>query len=355
MGLFALSRRVIVAPLLVLPAISMAETQANPAERYLNAHEAYSNATCPIALDDIRHFVYFARDRAAIRDHTFLASDRFSGAQIMYAWRDLEPREGVYDFSVIHEDIAYLAGFGKQLFVQVQDATFSPENIPVPDYLMSAAYDGGVTEQYLETGEVEGWVARRWSPAVQARFAALLSALGDAFDGQIAGLNLQESAIGVSNETDPSFSPELYAAGLQQNMRALGTAFPNTTTMQYANFMPGEWLPWEDEGYLRGLYALGEEIGVGLGAPDLLMERRGHLNHALALMHEHDFSAPIGIAIQDGNYVGETNSLRLVNDRNNIVPKLHAFASDFLDVDYLFWRNQQPYFDEDVLTCFENG
>jgi hypothetical protein len=177
--------------------------------------------------------------------------------------------------------------------------------------------------------------------------------MGDAFDGKIAGINLQETAIGVSNETDPSFTPDLYFEGIKANMTALADAFPNAAKLQYANFMPGEWLPWEDEGYLSGVYAHGESIGVGLGTPDLLMQRKGQLNHPLAMMHEGDFSVPLGIAIQDGNYVGQTNSDEVRNKRVSLVPKLHAFAEDFLKVDYMFWVNQTPYFEEDVLPCFE--
>jgi hypothetical protein len=36
----------------------------------------------------------------------------------------------------------------------------------------------------------------------------------------------------------------------------------------------------------------------------------------------------------------------------NLVPGLHAFAREFLGVDVMFWVNQPPYFEEDVLTCF---
>ena len=80
--------------------------------------------------------------------------------------------------------------------------------------------------------------------------------------------------------------------------------------MQYANFMPGEWLPWEDHGYLQSVYTYGQEIGVGLGSPDLMVQRRGQLNH--------------------------------------------AFAKDFLNVKYMFWVDQEPYFSEDVIPCFKN-
>ncbi|MDX8355760.1 hypothetical protein [Cognatiyoonia sp. IB215182] len=338
---------------LYTPTPLIGQSWDNPANRYLTAHEAYDDATCPIGADSIQHFVYFARDRRAIRRHALLESDRFVGAQIMYAWADLEPHRGIYDFSDIQEDLAYLRRHGKTLFIQLQDASFWHRNVPVPGYLRSDEFDGGATEQFYENGQPEGWVAKRWSPRVQERFSALLQALGEEFDGEVAGINLQETAIGVSAETDPSFSPELYFEGIKTNMQALATAFPNTDKLQYANFMPGEWLPWEDEGYLSGVYQHGEAIGVGLGTPDLLMQRKGQLNHPLAMMHEGTFSVPLGIAIQDGNYVGQTNSNEVQSERTSLVPKLRAFAHDFLQVDYMFWVNQEPYFEEDVRPCFE--
>ncbi|MEM9631762.1 MAG: hypothetical protein AAGA50_10585 [Pseudomonadota bacterium] len=324
----------------------------NPGDRYLDAHKKYADASCPIEKGRISHFVYFARDREAIRDHVLLTNDNFSGAQIMYPWRQLEPSKGQYDFSDIREDVDYLAAHGKRLFIQLQDASFTPDYKPVPDYLLDADNGGGAVPQYAESGDVEGWVAKRWDDRVQVRFAALLEALGKEFDGEIEGINLQETAIGVTPKVDPSFSPARYAEGIEMNMRAMKAGFPTSTTMQYANFMPGEWLPWEDEGYLKGIYKLGEEIGVGLGGPDLMFKRKGALNHTIAMMHEHDYTAPLGIAIQDGNYIGQTASDEVVRNRPNIVPVLHAFANDFMKVDYMFWVDQEPYFAEDVLPCF---
>lgn len=345
-----LSLGLIVALAALLPGASVLAWD-NPADRYDKAHEPYENATCPIADDGIAHFVYFSRDREAIRDHALLENTRFAGAQIMYSWRQLEPSEGQYDFSAIEDDLGYLAQYGKKLFIQLQDASFSPQYKPVPDYLLSDEYHGGMSEQLAEDGTVEGWVAKRWNGKVEARFASLLTALGAEFDGRIEGINLQETAIGVSAESDASFSPELYVEGLKANMRALKAAFPQSVTMLYANFMPGEWLPWEDKGYLRGLYEFGNEIGVGLGAPDLMVTKRGQLNHALAMMHEGEFAVPLGIAVQDGNYIGETGTARDIGAHKNLVPMLHAFAKDFLGIDYMFWVDQKPYFAGDVLPC----
>jgi hypothetical protein len=332
-----------------------AQEQVNSGGRYSDAYKEFLDASCPLCDDEIEHFVYFARDREAIYGHPFLQIPRFRGAQIMYSWRQLEPARGEYDFSAICEDYKYLVAHGKKLFIQLQDATFMNSNVGVPDYLLTDEFDGGAIEQRTDEGEPEGWVAKRWNPAVRERFARLISALGTEFDGKIAGINLQESAIGVSHDYDTSFSPEGYVEGIKANMLALKQSFKHSITMQYANFMPGEWLPWEDQGYLRSIYAYGEEIGVGIGAPDLMVHRQGQLNHALALMHEGQFSIPLGIAVQDGNYIGETGTDRILSDRKNIVPMLHAFAKDFLGVQFMFWSCQEPYFSEDVLPCFKGN
>ena len=338
---------------LLLPAMALGQQWDNPSERYANEYKAYEKTECPIEKGRIQHFVYFSRDREGIRDHPALSHPRFAGAQIMYSWAELEPARGKYDFSIIREDLEYLRSRGKRLFIQIQDATFNPKHNAAPPYLLTPAYDGGAVYQRKENGEPEGWVAKRWNAAVRERFALFLEALGQELDGKIEGVNLQESSIGMSGGDDPSFSPAVYAESLKVNMLALKQAFPRSVTMQYANFMPGEWLPWEDEGYLKSIYDYGQTIGVGLGAPDLMPRRKGQLNHALAMMHEGQFSVPLGIAVQDGNYVGVTGAEEASGPRDNIVPMLHAFARDFLGVEYMFWSNQKPYFEEDVLPCFD--
>lgn len=345
-------RTIILLTFVILAGLNAGAQPIKSSQRYLNSYKAYEDAGCPIAKGEIRNFVYFARDREAIQNHPFLNNSQFEGAQIMYAWRQLEQDKDKYDFSIIYDDYNYLKSKRKKLFIQLQDATFNPQYKAVPDYLEIEEYDGGAIYQRADNGKPEGWVAKRWNKNVQERFASLLTALGQQFDGKIEGINLQESAIGVSNAFDKSFTPAIYVESLKANMLALKKAFPKSTTMQYANFMPGEWLPGDDKGYLKSVYRYGEKIGVGLGAPDLMFHRKGQLNHALAMMHENNYRVPIGIAVQDGNYIGETGTTEIVNERENIVPILHAFAKNFLNVNYMFWVNQEPYFEQDVLPCF---
>jgi hypothetical protein len=73
------------------------------------------------------------------------------------------------------------------------------------------------------------------------------------------------------------------------------------------------------------------------------------------MMHEGQYTVPLGIAVQDGNYIGETGNIdneKKNNTHHSIVPLLHAFAKDFLKINYMFWVDQEPYFKTDVLTCF---
>ncbi|MBD0403045.1 hypothetical protein IC221_16670 [Flammeovirga sp. EKP202] len=330
----------------------------NPANRYDKAYEQYLDATCPLQKDSIKHFVYFSRDRELIHNHPLLDNKRLVGAQIMYSWRQLEPKKGTYNFSIIYEDYAYLTSHGKKLFIQLQDVSFSATYKAVPDYLLTEEYDDGC----IALNEEDGWAAKRWNRKVQNRWIQLLHALGKEFNGKIEGINFQETAAGTNNTKDSSFSPERYVKCIKENMKALKQAFPNSVTMQYANFMPGEWLPWDDKGYLRAIYQYGNEIGVGLGGPDLMVQRKGQLNHLIAMMHEYEYKVPLGIAIQDGNYIGKTGADKDYNEhkdkglnqQENIVPLLHAFAKDFLNVNYMFWVNQEPYFRENVIPCMNN-
>lgn len=98
--------------------------------------------------------------------------------------------------------------------------------------------------------------------------AQLLAALGHAVDGRVEGVNLAETAIGVGDSPHPAgFTYEGYVEAMQDLMTGARAAFPRSQVIVYANFMPGEWLPNDDHGYLRAIYAHAERIGVGWVAP----------------------------------------------------------------------------------------
>ena len=289
----------------------------------------------------------------------FLETKTFEGAQITYTWASLEPNKDRYDFSAIRDDLAFLDSHGKKLFVQLQDLSFLPDRINVPTYLLSdTAYHGGAAQQHTFPNDDEsravpgGWAARRWDPAVRARFAKLLEALGKEFDGRIAGINLTETSVefGDGRFVPSGFSPEAYRDGIIANMRALKRAFPNAVTLQYANFMPGEWRPTSDKGYLRALFRTATQIGVGMGGPDVLPFRRGELRNSYPLIHDLADAVPVGIAVQEGNYT-EANP---ATGKRASVEDLYGFATGYLHADYVFWFNEEPYYSTEVVPFMKS-
>ena len=153
------------------------------------------------AAKPIHHYVFFGMDREKIKDtKSFLDAPAIEGGQVSYTWRQLEQGKDEYEFSIIREDLQLLKSHGKKLWIQFQDVSFSPNHINVPKYLLTdPAYNGGADKQYRIKGDEstaihEGWMARRWDPAVQRRLYKLFAALGKEFDGQIEGINLDETA-----------------------------------------------------------------------------------------------------------------------------------------------------------------
>ena len=298
----------------------------------------------------IQHYLFVNIDRARIQEPAFLRDGTFAGAQIKYTWRELEPERDRYEFSGIREDLAVLSRHGKKLFIQLQDVSFYESIVNVPQYLRNdPTYHGGAHLEVLDQakGTRGGWVPRRWDPAVRERFHKLLAALGREFDGKIEGINLAETAIEMEEPFPVGYSHAAYRDGILENMSALKRAFPRSVAMIYANFMPGEWLPGEDRGHLRSVYAHARKSGVGVGAPDLLPYRKGQINHAYKLIPELADAVPTAIAVQEGNY----SHMNPATGARVKISELVAFARDRLKVNYIFWFPEEPFFSREVLPA----
>lgn len=304
----------------------------------------------------LHHYVFFGQDREQIRTSAALVeTPELEGAQVAYSWRRLEPEKDAYDFSAIREDLAFLSSKGKRLFVQIQDVSFVESRVNVPRYLLEdPRYHGGADRQYdYEEGHEDaarpaGWMARRWDAAVRERFQKLLAALGREFDGKIEGVNLAETAceVGETGRLFPkSFSFEAYRDGIVDNMRALRRAFPKSVVLVYANFMPGEWQPWDDKGYLRSVYKAAAELNVGVGGPDLLPYKRGQMNNSYHLIRDVSKTVTVGMAVQEGNYV----HVNPKTGKRITIVEIVGFARDYLGADYVFWCTEEPYFSDAVV------
>lgn len=320
--------------------------------------------------DSPKHYVYFHNrgpEGKEIRLDMSLRDPRFSGAQIVYTWRSLEPSKNRYDFSAIREDIAYLDSIGKQLWIQLQEKSFTPRR-NVPDYILNdARYNGGVIKQSMLTAperdsnaplrdDEYGWSARMWEQPLRERYQELVRQLGKEFDGKIAGINFSESSIdmGVENAdgttTFPEdFKPQGYVDAIQENMRVLTAAFTRSIPMVYLNFVPGEWLPWDDKGYMRSLFDEARRLKMGVGGPDLMPYRKGHMAQTYGFFKEYPDALVKGMAVQDGN-------LRQINPKTgkkNTVGDILNFAEHYLELDHIFWAKEE--LNDEVLKELPDG
>jgi hypothetical protein len=182
---------------------------------------------------------------------------------------------------------------------------------------------------------------------VRARFFRLLDTLGRAFDGRIEAIVLPETAIGgaIPSLRPSGFAYDGYVAGIKEIAKAARRAFPRSCVILYANFMPGEWLPQTDKGYLRAVYAYVDSIGAGIGGPDLLPHRTGQLNHSYPLIAARRPAVIAGVAVQDGN-LAEQNPQ---TGTSVTADELYRFGKQRLRLDFIFWGTEEPYFSTDVL------
>jgi hypothetical protein len=301
-----------------------------------------------------QHYVFYGLDRERITESAFLETPALVGAQLKYRWSELEPRRGDYDFSAIRHDLAVLTEQGKRLFIQLQDISFVEARPNVPAYLLKdPEFHGGVAAQYsyadndVSRVAFDAWVPRRWDPAVRARLTALFNALGVEFDGKIAGINFAETSISVGSAGDPpeGYSPSIYYEAIRELMRSARVAFKKSDLLVYANFMPGESLPEDDKGFLKGIYELADSLGVGVGGPDLLPRRWYQRQHSLPLIAARAKGTVAGLAIQDGNLADVD---RRTGERVT-VKELADYARDPLHLDYVFWGTQEPYWSKQVV------
>jgi len=305
----------------------------------------------PSAVAKPANYIFFRRDHDRVAEPSFLSNPTIAGAQLTFTWRELEPTRDHYDVQGVRQRLDFLQRHGKRLVIQIQDVSFS-ERVLAPDYLRTdSAFHGGVARKYEadDSGHVrfDGVVARRWDPAVIARFAKLYETLGRAFDGRIEAINLDETAVSFDNASErPSdFTFDGYVAGINAITAAARRAFSRSCVILYANFMPGEWLPINDHGYLRAVYAFADSIGAGVGGPDLLPFRRGQQNHSYPLIAGRRRGVVAGVAVQDGNLAVE-NPATLARVT---VDELYRFGKDRLRLDFIFWGTEEPYYSRDVL------
>jgi hypothetical protein len=129
-------------------------------------------------------------------------------------------------------------------------------------------------------------------------------------------------------------------------MQVLSRAFRRSVPMVYLNFLPDEWLPDQDRGYMRSLFAKAQSLGMGVGGPDLTPYKKGPMSQSYPFFHAYPQRLAKGMAVQSGN-------LRQTHPKTGVpytVPDLLDFARDYLGLNLVFWGIEDPSFQTTVLA-----
>ena len=292
-------------------------------------------------------FLFLGGDEASLHQSK-LNNTCVSGAQIIYSWKQLEPKKGVYDFSKIEKDLAFLSKTHKKLFIQLQDRSFEPTVYNVPDYIREDdVYHGGVAMQYDFPGEgkpiTSGWVARVWDPAVRERFQLLIQQLATRFDGKIYGINLPETAVDFDPNNPPEgFTFDNYFYAEVDNLDTLKKYFHKSIVVQYVNFFPGEWN--NDHHYMSRLFSYAMQHHIGLGGPDVVPYRNAQMKNSYPFFRKYKGKLLTGMAIQEPDYTYKnpaTGDYYKFSD-------FYDFTKDYLGTSLLFWNVQEPFFSDQL-------
>lgn len=305
-------------------------------------------STC-LAQNNMPQLFVFLEGDAASAHKNELSNPHVTGAQIIYSWKQLEPKKDTYDFSKIERDLLFLSRLDKKLFIQLQDRSFEPTIFYVPDYIRKdKIYHGGIARQYDFPGEgkpiTTGWVARIWDPAVKKRFQLLMVKLAAQFDGRIYGINLPETAVDFDLKNPPKdFTFDNYFHAEIENIGALKKAFHKSIVIQYVNFLPGEWN--NDHHYMSTLFSYAAQHNIGLGGPDTVPYRKGQMKNSYPFFHQYKGNLLVGMAIQEPDYTYKnpaTGDYYTFSD-------FYDFSTKYLNASILFWNVQEPFFSKQLV------
>lgn len=87
------------------------------------------------------------------------------------------------------------------------------------------------------------------------------------------------------------------------------------------------------------------------GGPDLLPYKKGQMNNSYPFIKARENNIPAGMAVQWGNYT----HINSQTGKQVTIHELIAFAKDYLEVDYIFWGTQEPYYSEKLIPFLHQG
>lgn len=256
------------------------------------------------------------------------------GVQTRLTWRELEPTKGNYDFSRIDRHIEYAkAANGKKLFVMISTKAFSAGTRPLPDYMYTSTYGGGVYRISINGVEATGSEATTgqnialYNAAVRDRLVALVKAIGNRYNrnNTFQGIVFNETALGqavtpLTTAQKDAFFANLATVGLEARR-----AMPNSVVMQFLNF-PTSHIP--------ELASKSITNTVAIGGPDTFINDSNIESRVYPLYDDAANKVPLGPSVQGENYVTTYQDGPYAPPA---VMDLYNFGKGRLHANFMFW------------------
>ena len=288
------------------------------------------------------HYINAGHKRASFPE--LVNQPLFKGAKVDLNWTDLEPEPGVYNFDDVRVALDELASMDKHLFIMIRYKTFNrharsgacaPKDIHDDGNVEYVYYKDNESTPEDESTRLRKCIAAFWRPAVTARLNALITALGKEFNDHpnFEGVVFPETSVGTMESNPRDFTDAAVMTAFKSMLSNSVQAFPNTSVIQFANWMKGA------EPAMAELIQHAHDLGKGFGGPDLMPEKT---SHATTLFKNYAGLMPLSI---DNQWNGEHKYIY-----SNGQPKpgrtpeeMYYYAVDDpngLHVNYIFWASQ---------------
>ncbi|MGH8093217.1 MAG: beta-galactosidase [Chthoniobacterales bacterium] len=104
-----------------------------------------------------------------------LSNPSVDGVSIRQDWKDLEPSEGVFDWSFLDSEVARIGAAGKKVLLRINTQAAKPA------WVTSAVNQAGGTFFTFDDGGVQTTIPVFWDPTFLAQKKAMIAALGSHF------------------------------------------------------------------------------------------------------------------------------------------------------------------------------
>ena len=245
------------------------------------------------------------------------------GIMKKYRWKELEPTQGSYNFSMIQSDLNWAQAYGMQLIIMIEDKTFKLER-PNPTYL----------DSLTPRNRAGGYTMLRFHPTIVTRYKALTTAIGKRFDTHpnFEGIAQQETALGLDGPVLQQFgyTPEKYRDALISSFTHALTVMPRSRVFWYQNYLVG------NQAYIGAVAAATGPKGLVMAGPDVLPDKKSLVDKSYPYFEQYKDKMHMGIQVEDICY-RHLHATAGYATKYWTMTEIYFFAKNDMHANYMFW------------------